>query len=75
MSAYRTLTRTLTNMHASERTAFDASDSYNYTLSLVSAGRDAEAIAMAQQFRTSEGDDWRARAFDAGLISTADFVN
>lgn len=73
--AYRRLCDVLTNMYATERTALDRSEDYTTIMELVLAGRDAEAVEMAKQFRDERGDVWREKAAAHGLIPTKNFEN
>jgi len=60
--AYRILTRELTNMHHSERDALDnARWRYRAALDLVKAGKNAEAIELACELVTDNGQAWRAK--------------
>jgi hypothetical protein len=67
--AYRILTRELTNMHHTERTALDRSASYQRILNAVKMGKNGLAVAMSyNRFRNGQGDAWRAKQ---GLPFTA----
>lgn len=60
--AYRILTRVLTNMHHTERTALDRSASYQRILNAVKLGKKGLAVSMAyNRFRNTQGDAWRAK--------------
>jgi hypothetical protein len=73
MDAYARLTRVLTNMHHTERTALDQSTFYDTAMRLVIDGRDQEAVALVKPLATERGDDWRALRYDAGIVSTPKF--
>lgn len=67
--AYRILTRVLTNMHHTERTALDRSASYQRILNAVKMGKHGLAVSMAyNRFKNASGDAWRAKQ---GLPFTA----
>lgn len=60
--AYRILTRELTNMHHSERTALDnAGWKYRAALDLVKACKGAEAVELVIPMVTDAGQAWRAK--------------
>lgn len=60
--AYRILTRELTNMHHSERTALDnAGWRYDSALELVRQGRNDEAVELVSALVTDAGQAWRAK--------------
>ena len=72
--AYRILTRELTHMYASERTALDESPDYETIMEHVRSGRHSTAVEMSLQFRNNDGNRWRYNAFDAGRYDDEEFV-
>lgn len=73
--AYARLTKVLTNMFASERSALDDSVLYSVAMDLVIKGQDVEAVEIAKMFQDERGDAWRVRAYEVGLTSTPNFAN
>lgn len=60
--AYRILTRELTNMHHTERTALDNSGwIYTSALELTRQGRNAEATSLVFGLMTVAGCAWRQK--------------
>lgn len=54
--AYRILTRELTNMHHTERTALDYSDRYQEALDAVKTGQNGKAVSLVYGLRTGAGE-------------------
>jgi len=59
--AYRILTRELTNMYHTERSALDVSPKYQEILDNVKAGNVHKAVVAAISLRTESGNKWRAK--------------